>query len=183
MKEIALVCGCIFPFVYLFLVMDRLDRYLYVHHHEKADSSQKQELRIAFENLEAGSAVANFLDDFSKKHANYNIKLYYNERKTVLSSLRNKKLDIGFLVGEAARYEDGVFCKERMRFDKPNLLPQNARLPFDPMTEEPIRLNIFLRMNEQNPRILLFMNEFSRFYQNRFVKQETLSCEGNGDAA
>lgn len=43
--------------------------------------------------------------------------------------------------------------------------------------DEEAQLSIFLRMNEQDPQILLFMKEFLHFYQKSFIKQDFYLCK------
>lgn len=177
MKEFLLICGGIAVFLYLFLLMDRLDHYLCEYKGEKTDSQTNKELKIAVENLEAGGALTCFLKNFSEKYDNYTIKLYYNEKRKILNCLKDKKLDIGFLTGETAKYEDGVFCKGAVRIKNQKLLLENLDVPFIPMKDEEAQLSIFLRMNEQDPQILLFMKEFLHFYQKSFIKQDFYLCK------
>lgn len=89
MKEFLLICGGIAVFLYLFLLMDRLDHYLCEYKGERLDSQTNKELKIAVENLEAG-ALTCFLKNFSEKYDNYTIKLYYNEKRKILNCLKNK---------------------------------------------------------------------------------------------
>lgn len=177
MKGFLLICGGIAVFLYLFLLMDRLDHYLCEYKGKKTDSQMNKELKIAVENLEAGGALTCFLKNFSEKYDNYTIKLYYNEKRKILNCLKNKKLDIGFLTGETAKYEDGVFCKGAVRIKNQKLLLANLDVPFIPMKDEEAQLSIFLRMNEQDPQILLFMKEFLHFYQKSFIKQDFYLCK------
>lgn len=174
MKEFLLICGGIVPFLYLFFLMNRLDRYLYEYKREKSVGRKNKELRIAFENLDVGGAFTCFLKNFSEKYDDYMIKLYYNEKYKILSCLKRKKLDVVFFAGETARYGDGVFCKKVIQIQKQNVMLADLDTPFVPMNDEELQVNVFLRINEQDPKILLFMKEFLAFYQNSFIKREFL---------
>lgn len=83
MKEVLLVCGAILPLIYLFFVMDKLDHYIWAGRQQAIKTQEEDQLRITSENLEAGTAMANFLEDFSEKHTHYHIQLYYNERTKI----------------------------------------------------------------------------------------------------
>lgn len=179
MKEFLLICGGIAVFLYLFLLMDRLDHYLCEYKGEKTDSQTNKELKIAVENLEACGALTCFLKNFSEKYDNYNIKLYYNEKRKILSCLKHKKLDVGFLVGDTAKYGDGVFCKGVIQIKNQKLLLANLDVPFLPMQDEEAQLGIFLRMNEQDPQILLFMKEFLYYYQKSFIQHDFYLCKSS----
>lgn len=67
MKEFLLICGGIAVFLYLFLLMDRLDHYLCEYKGEKTDSQTNKELKIAVENLEAGGAAYMFSQELFRK--------------------------------------------------------------------------------------------------------------------
>lgn len=177
MKEVLLVCGAILPLIYLFFVMDRLDHDIWESRHQATKTQREDQLRIAFENLEAGTAMANFLKDFSEKHTHYHIQLYYNERSKILKSLRQEKLDIGFLVGKTFWYEDGVFCRESIQMKEQNLCLKDLKIPIIPLSEHNMQLNVFLKMDEQNPKINLFLKEFFSFFQSDFQLQNFASCE------
>ena len=47
MKEFLLICGGIAVFLYLFLLMDRLDHYLCEYKGEKTDSQTNKELMLS----------------------------------------------------------------------------------------------------------------------------------------